>query len=317
MTLRPCFRTLLVAAAFALVGAAAPLARAADPPPAPAWRTFVDVDGKPLPFKTDAELLEFLKTAEPVSETHLSGGINFPRKVVLVKDGLKVNAVFRDVNEDKDKPTFGGGRNEIGFTDSYIYEPAAYEMGLMLGLDNVPPAALRKLHYKSGSIQIFVNGTDEKKLLDKHVEMPKDQMWMKQVQMMNVFDALIYNVDRNRGNILITPDWRLWMIDHTRAFRKLPTLQEPVTITMCERGVYQKLKALDEKEVRQRMKPYLSSFEIDGLIARRKLLVDLLDKLIAEKGENQVLYDFVFVPADAAPATAAAAPAANAPAPTP
>jgi hypothetical protein len=306
MSVRPRLRTLLIAATVVLVGRASPVVLAADPAAGPAWRTFVDVDGKPLPFKTDAELLEFLRTAEPTSETHLSGGINFPRKVVLEKDGLKVNAVFRDVNEEKDKPTFGGGRNEVGFTDSFIYEPAAYEMGLMLGLDNVPPATLRKLHYKTGSIQIFVNGKDEKKLLAQGVAMPKDQMWQKQVQMMNVFDALIYNVDRNRGNILISPDWRLWMIDHTRAFRKLETLQEPVTINMCERGMYQKLKALDEKEVRQRMKPYLSSFEIDGLLARRKLLIALFDKLITEKGEDQVLYDFTFVPAAPAEAPAAA-----------
>jgi hypothetical protein len=309
MTRWPRLRTLFIAATVVLIGRAAPVLRAADPPPAPAWRTFVDVDGKPLPFKTDVELLEFLRTAEPTAETHLSGGINFPRKVVLEKDGLKVDAVFRDVNEEKDKPTFGGGRNEVGFTDSYIYEPAAYEMGLMLGLDNVPPATLRKLHYKSGSIQIFIeHAMTEKKQVDEHIEPPNDQMWKKQVQEMNLFDALIYNVDRNRGNILITPDWRLWMIDHSRAFRKLPTLQEPVTIHQCERGIYRKLKALDEKEVRQRMKPYLSSFEIDALLARRKLLVDLLDKLIAEKGENQVLYDFVFVPeTPAAPATAPAA----------
>ena len=308
MIQRPRLRTLLIVAAVAIVGGTARAMCAADPPPTPAWRTFVDVDGKPLPFKTDAELLDFLRTAEPTTETNLSGGINFPRKVVLAKDGIKVNAVFRDVNEERDKPTFGGGRNEIGFTDSFIYEPAAYEMGLMLGLDNVPPATLRKLHYKSGSIQIFVeHAMTEKKQVDEHIEPPNDQMWKKQVQMMNLFDALIYNVDRNRGNILITPDWRLWMIDHTRAFRKLPTLQEPVTIHQCERSVYQKLKALDEKEVRQRMKPYLSSFEIDGLVARRKLIVDLLDKLIAEKGENQVLYDFTFVPAEPAAAPAAAA----------
>jgi hypothetical protein len=310
MTRWPRTRALLIAAAVILVGPTAPTLHAADPPPAPAWRTFVDVDGKPLPFKTDAELLEFLRTAEPTTETHLSGGINFPRKVVLEKDGLKVDAVFRDVNEEKDKPTFGGGRNEIGFTDSFIYEPAAYELGLMLGLDNVPPATLRKLHFKSGSIQIFIeHAMTEKKQVDEHIEPPNDQEWKKQVQMMNLFDALIYNVDRNRGNILITPDWRLWMIDHTRAFRKLPTLQEPVTIHQCERTVFQKLKALDEKEVRQRMKPYLSDFEIDGLLARRKLLVELIDKLIAEKGESQILYDFVFVAAPATAVTAASAPA--------
>jgi hypothetical protein len=275
------------------------------PAPAPAWRTFVDVDGKPLPFATDAELLEFLRTATPTSEKNLSGGINFPLKVVLEKDGVRANAVFRDVNEERDRPTSGGGRNEIGFTDSYIYEPAAYELGLMLGLDNVPPATLRKLHSKSGSIQIFVeHAMTEKKQVDEHIPPPNDQEWKKQIQMMNVFDALIYNTDRNRGNILITPDWRLWMIDHTRAFRKLSTLQDPDSVHQCERGVYQKLKALDEKEVARRMKPYLSSFEIEGLLDRRKKLVARLDKLIAENGEDKVLYTFVFVPAEAAaPAT--------------
>ena len=60
-----------------------------------------------------------------------------------------------------------------------------------------------------------------KKVKD-NIQPPNDQQWQKQVQMMNVFDALIYNTDRNRGNILITPDWRLWMIDHTRAFRRNP-----------------------------------------------------------------------------------------------
>src|SRR5262249_51433729 len=59
-------------------------ARAQDSAPAPApaaapsWRTFTDSDGKPLPFASDAELLEFLRTAEPKSEKNLSGGINFP-----------------------------------------------------------------------------------------------------------------------------------------------------------------------------------------------------------------------------------------------
>lgn len=310
MTGRPRLRIPVIAAAAVLAGLAARSARAADPPPQPAWRTFVDVDGKPLPFKTDAELLEFLQTAEPISEKNLSGGINFPLELVLEKNGVRAHAVFRDVNEDKSTATFGGGRNEVGFKDSYIYEPAAYEMGLMLGMYNVPPATLRKLHSKSGSIQIFIeHAMTEKKQVDEHIAPPDDQEWKKQVQMMNVFDALVYNTDRNRGNILITPDWRLWMIDHTRAFRQLSTLWAGDSIKQCERGVYEKLKALDEKEVRERLKPYLSSFEIGALLDRRKLLVQQIDKLIAEKGEDSVLYRFVFVPthSESAPAPAPAA----------
>jgi hypothetical protein len=39
---------------------------------------------------------------------------------------------------------------------------------------------------------------------------------------MRVFDQLIYNTDRNTGNVLYDTGWRLWGIDHTRAFRVRP-----------------------------------------------------------------------------------------------
>ena len=35
-----------------------------------------------------------------------------------------------------------------------------------------------------------------------------------------VFDELIANRDRNIGNMLWTSTWKMWMIDHTRAFRR-------------------------------------------------------------------------------------------------
>ena len=242
-------------------------------------------------------MLDFLRTADVVSATRLGGGINNPRKLLLQKNGVQANAVFRDVNEEKNTPTFGGGKNELFFKDSYIFEPAAYELATMLGLDNVPPATLRRYDRTSGSIQIFIeNAITERQELEEHLQPPDDQEWKKQVQMMNVFDALIYNVDRNRGNIIITPDWRLWMIDHSRTFRRNTDLQSQSPINQCERQFYAKLKALDEKEARKRLKEYLTAFELDALFTRRKLLLERIDKLIAEKGENQVLYDFVWYP---------------------
>jgi len=292
----------LIAAGLVLAAALAAQAPAADPAtaPAPATSRFLDSDGKPLPFATEAELLEFLRTADVKSEKHLSTGINFPLKLVLEKNGVRADAVFRDVDEDKGAATSGGGRNSLFFTDSYIYEPAAYELSLMLGLDNVPPATLRKNDNKKGSVQIFIqNAMTELKQIKDNIKAPDDQMWKKQVQMMNVFDALIYNTDRNRGNVLITPDWKLWMIDHTRAFRRNDTLQDPDSIKQCERGMYQKLKTLDEKQVRERLKDYLTTFELSALLTRRKLLVERIDKVIAENGEDKVLYTFVFKPAPA------------------
>ena len=275
-------------------------ARAAAPAAALRW---TDPDGKPLPFRSEDELLEFLRTADVKSEKHLSGGVTFPTKVLLEKDGIRADAIFRDINEEKVAPTFGGGRNDLYFRDSYIFEPPAYELSRLLGLDNVPPATLRKLHAKNGSVQIWVENamTELTRVRDK-IQPPDELHWNKQLQVMNVFDALVYNTDRNRGNILITPDWKLWMIDHTRAFRRNPSLQNAASLNQCERSMYQRLKALDEAVVRERLKPYLSSFEMDALLKRRTLILERLDKLIAERGEEKVLYTDAAETAPAPPA---------------
>ncbi|HYN44248.1 MAG TPA: hypothetical protein VE129_20905, partial [Thermoanaerobaculia bacterium] len=142
--------------AAALARAAGP-ASAAAPVPAAAMR-WTDPDGKPLPFKTDEELLEFLRTAEVKKEKELSTGITHPLKLLLEKDGVRANAVFRSVSEEKRSVAFARGESELFFRDSYLFEPAAYEMSLLLGLDNVPPVTLRKHGGKSGSVQIWVEG---------------------------------------------------------------------------------------------------------------------------------------------------------------
>ncbi len=293
---------MLIAAGLALAGILAAQEHASAPAAATAAAMrWTDPDGKPLPFHSEEELLEFLRTADVKSEKHLSGGVTFPTKMLLEKDGIRADAVFRDVNEEQ-PPAFGGGKANLFFRDSYIYEPAAYELSRLLGLDNVPPATLRKLHNKNGSVQIWVeNAMTEKKRLDDKVKPPDEKRWNKQLQMINVFDALVYNTDRNRGNILITPDWKLWMIDHTRAFRRNPDLQNAGSLNQCERGMYEKLKGLDEAAVRERLKPYLSPYELDALLKRRKLIVERLDKLIAERGEENVLYSYVVETAPAAP----------------
>ncbi len=295
---------------------------AEQPPPAPVGETltpaeaahrWTDPDGKPLPFETEDQILEFLKTADVVSDkTITSGGITMPRKLVIEKDGVRADAIFRVVDEEKMQGSTGGGRNDLFFRDCYIFEPAAYELSRMLGLDNVPPAALRKVKNTKGSIQIWLeHAMTEEKRTKENIKPPDDQQWQKQVQIMNVFDALIFNTDRNRGNILIDPNWKLWMIDHTRTFRRIPDLQHADSLKLCERNLYHNLQALDEATARQRLKDYLTSYELDALFKRRKMIVDRYAKLIADKGEEHVLYTFTETPAPAATAATASAATGN------
>jgi hypothetical protein len=56
------------------------------------------------------------------------------------------------------------------------------------------------------------------------------------------------------------------------------------------RKLFAKLKALDGNEFQQKTKGYLNKEEAQAVMARRDKIVDYFQKLIAEKGENEVLY---------------------------
>jgi len=93
-----------------------------------------------------------------------------------------------------------------------------------------------------------------------------------------VFDQLIYNVDRNVGNLLITKDWRVWAIDHTRAFRTQTTLKTPGNVTRCDRQMLERMKGLTKEALKKELGDHLNDFEIAGILARRDLIVGIIEK---------------------------------------
>ncbi len=258
--------------------------------PAGVW---LDPEGKPLPFTSDEEVMEFLRTARMVRLSKIPEGVTQPRKALLEKDGVRMHAIFRDVNKDKPMQKLASGTVVMNFRDSYIFEPAAYELSRLLGLDNVPPAILRKLRGKRGSLQAWVENTmTEKSRIRDNLKAPDKVMWSKQIWNMRVFDNLIFNTDRNQGNILIDRDWRVWLIDHTRAFRREKELRTPELVVQCGRKLWEKLKSLDEETLRERLKEFLRSSQIKALLRRRDKLMAHIQKLIQERGESKVLFTF-------------------------
>ncbi|MCH8961849.1 MAG: hypothetical protein IH820_11155 [Bacteroidetes bacterium] len=89
---------------------------------------------------------------------------------------------------------------------------------------------------------------------------------------------------------MIDRNWKVWLIDHGRAFRRGKELRNPELIVQCGRKLWEKLKSLDEQVVRERLKKFLRSYEIKGLLWRRDKLVQHIQKLIEESGENKVLF---------------------------
>ena len=55
--------------------------------PAP-MRVWVGPEGQPLPFGTDEEILEFLRTAEVVDIENIEIGVTRPRRITLEKGGI-------------------------------------------------------------------------------------------------------------------------------------------------------------------------------------------------------------------------------------
>ena len=86
---------------------------------------------------------------------------------------------------------------------------------------------------------------------------------------LRVFNQLIYDTDDNLTNVLISPDWHLWMIDFTRAFRAHKDIAQVKNLVQCDRRLLAKMKEVSRSVLKEKMGRYLTGMEIDGLLARR------------------------------------------------
>ncbi len=259
--------------------------------PATADRVWLDPDGNPLPFKTDEEVMEFMRIAKVVSVREIGRGITRPEIVLLEKDGVQMRAHFQSHDERKDLARLPSGRTELGFRDTYLFNIAAYELGLMLGLDNIPPSIKRKVRGKSGSLTPWL----EKSMDDRHrqaegIKVQSSLRWLREMWRMRLFDELIQNTDRNQGNIMYDENWKVWLIDHTRAFRRTEDLLKPERIKMFDRDLWEKIMALDEEATKKRMKGLLRESEVKAIFKRREKLAAMVERLLQERSDLQVFF---------------------------
>ncbi|MEM1201630.1 MAG: hypothetical protein AAGN66_00225 [Acidobacteriota bacterium] len=253
-------------------------------------RRWIGPDGEPLPFRTDAQVLEFLRTADVVRTKVLTSGSTKPLKLYLEKDGVRADAIFRTVAASKHRT--GGHLNRKQFRDHYAFEIAAYEVSRLVGLDHVPPATLRRIDGREGSVQLWVeNATSETDRIERGDKPARPAHINFQKHMMRVFDHLIYNFDRNTGNILVDADHKVWLVDHTRSFKSSPEFPEGPPVVVCERSMWKHLRGIEETELRDRLRPYLESLELEATVERHRALVNHLEHLIDERGESAVLFD--------------------------
>src|SRR5512136_1094560 len=155
---------------------------------------------------------EFMLTAGIVASEPLGTGVTKPWKLTLEKGGVKATGAWKNV----DKKLSNGGR------DSWKYEIAAYRLDKLIGLNMVPPAVEKKFRNKAGDLSLWVDSKYSLlDVMDKGIRIPASAS--KHVEDMGyiyrLWCSLIANDDPTQENIRYTEDWRMILIDHSRAFR--------------------------------------------------------------------------------------------------
>ncbi len=245
---------------------------------------------------TDEEWETALREGEIVGIEDIGIGITKPQRVTLRYGGRTLRAAFKTVDiQEKELTRFASSGGQFQFTDSYRFERPAYLLDRKLGMRMVPPTIEREIEGKTGSLVAWIdNAINEQERRERALTSPDPAYLTHQQQIMYVFDALIQNPDRNLGNQLTTPwDFRLHLIDHTRAFgmtKELPAtfVKEPVGLP---RWLFEAIRALDPKETGELLHGMVSGTRLKAMFARRDALVEKVEHDVATYGEALVFHD--------------------------
>jgi hypothetical protein len=238
---------------------------------------------------------EFLKSAEIVAVREFDTmAVTRPMKVELTDGQRTCYAVFKTIDERASKKKFTDGTTELQFSDRYRYEIAAYELDKLLGLGIVPPTVERRIGREVGSLSLWVEGsmTEWERLKVRNIHPPDLAMWNHQMYTIRLFLQLTCDTDfKNTNNLLVTPDWKIYKIDSSRAFRNHKSLRREESLERFSRSVLGSLRALSKEQLKTHLCRWLSKDQISSLWVRRCLIVKLADRRIAEHGEAAVLFD--------------------------
>lgn len=238
---------------------------------------------------------KLLQDADVVGQEQMRGkeAVTEPWVLDLELDGVKFRAIWKN-------PL---GRMK-GFLESWKWEIAAYRIDKLLGLNMVPVTVEKRFRNDRGSCQLWVEDTFTlKDKEEKKLETPSYKVfpWNRALFKQRAWDNLIYNEDRHQNQFLITEDWRMLLIDHSRSFavskRSTKRMiydekfnEGPRLMKELPRTLYENIKTLTAEKIKGVVGDYLTDTEIEAVLLRRDLIVTWMEKRIKELGEDEVLY---------------------------
>jgi hypothetical protein len=236
---------------------------------------------------------DFLKTAEIIDYKDVGEGVTKPIWLTLKKGDVIKKAIWKNPK---------GIQN--GFLEGWQYEIAAYEMDKLIELNMIPPTVEREFKGKRGSLQFAIDKLySELEIFEEKIKFPREKTDNKNNMkyITRAFDCLIANDDRTQQNILFNTDWRIILIDHSRAFRSTSEhtknlmygkngLKGAFIIRRLPRSFVEKVKALTQENIQEAVGSYLKKKEVKAILMRKELLLKEIEEMIQEVGEDKFLY---------------------------
>jgi len=226
---------------------------------------------------TDAQVEDFLQTAEIIKIEGVNEGKTKPLKLTLKKGKRVISGIFKfkDSHIMAERTPWSNKKNEA---DRFNHELAAYRLDRLLGIGLVPVTVERTIDGRKGVVQLWLdNLISSLEINEQDIDYYGVCDLGGQMNMLNVFDYLIANRDRNQSNILFSKsDLQIWFIDHSRAFgisSRRDKMIRGEKIKASDR-FKRALKALDIEKL-QSLKPWLHKKQIEAILVRRdKILED-------------------------------------------
>jgi len=233
---------------------------------------------------------EIVSQEQPFSDRE---AVTKPWVLTLEKDGVTKNALWKNCE----------GRMR-GFVENWRWEIAAYRLDKHLGMNMVPPTVEKRFQNNRGSCQLWVDAKMSlKDKYEQNIKTPSYKVfpWNRALYLQRAFDNLIANEDRHQNQFLITEDWRMILIDHSRSFRTSGKFankliydekykEGPRLMKQLPRAFVEKLRSLDMESIKGVVGEYLTDKEIEYVLIRRDLILKWLDNQIKKEGEDKVLY---------------------------
>jgi hypothetical protein len=198
-------------------------------------------------------------------------------------------AVDLELKNKTRRAAFKYGRSQGSPRDDFRHEVAAYRLDRALNMHMVPVAVLRDVKTEGALIEWVPAALTEEELREQGRLQAGIRALDEQRAVMDVFDALIFNTDRRQSDQLITTtDWKLHLIDHSRAFQLSPDLPDGFLERPCliPQSLERKLASLEAKPLKVLFGDLIDDEQIDALLARRD---KILAKIAADRARDEHL----------------------------